>query len=339
MKIQHFDRQDEAQFASLINLLKECAAHDEPGNSPRCPVEMKFILNHEGAETDVAAFVALEDGQVRGAAIVLSPIEDNTHLSQFNVYVAPEYRRSGIGTSLFEFAAENSLATDRPAWMARTVNAIPGGPARASAGAAFAEAKGFTAALNLHRRRSNLHEADLEVEQALEDDLGDHVSDYELVEWVGTPPEDIIEGVAALTSLIMDQVPSGEVMVEEQKFNAERLRTVEDLDVQCGIKVVSTAARHKETGQIAAMSRAAVNAEPGTEAEIRITLVDPQHRGHRLGTLVKIGLHRQLRRDFPQVVHVKTGNADINPHMSAINDKLGYVEFEKAVIFQRVASH
>src|SRR5690606_40153197 len=64
--------------------------------------------------------------------------------------------------------------------------------------------------------------------------------------------------------------------------------------------------------------------EPGTDAEQWITLVAPQHRGHRLGLLIKLENHRQLRRERPAVRWIHTGNADVNRHMIAINELLGF---------------
>jgi hypothetical protein len=67
------------------------------------------------------------------------------------------------------------------------------------------------------------------------------------------------------------------------------------------------------------------------------TLVVPAHRGHRLGLAVKVANQRALAGRFPQLEWIITGNADVNAHMNAINDRLGFrvverlLEVEKAL--------
>jgi hypothetical protein len=54
------------------------------------------------------------------------------------------------------------------------------------------------------------------------------------------------------------------------------------------------------------------------------TLVRRDHRGHRLGTAVKVANLRALQRDRPDVTQVHTENAETNPWMVAINESLGF---------------
>ncbi len=55
-----------------------------------------------------------------------------------------------------------------------------------------------------------------------------------------------------------------------------------------------------------------------------ITAVLPEHRGHRLGLLVKAEMLALLTANEPAIRHVVTGNADSNRHMIAINEQLGF---------------
>ena len=50
-----------------------------------------------------------------------------------------------------------------------------------------------------------------------------------------------------------------------------------------------------------------------------------EHRGHRLGSLVKAAVLRQVLADFPSVRTVTTYNADSNVPMVAVNEALGFV--------------
>jgi RimJ/RimL family protein N-acetyltransferase len=55
-----------------------------------------------------------------------------------------------------------------------------------------------------------------------------------------------------------------------------------------------------------------------------ITLVDPAHRGHRLGVLIKIENLRYAREQRPGLRAIDTVNAASNEHMLAINRSLGF---------------
>ena len=49
-----------------------------------------------------------------------------------------------------------------------------------------------------------------------------------------------------------------------------------------------------------------------------------QHRGHRLGLLVKTAMLDWLAEAEPAIERIETGNAAANDHMIAVNDVLGF---------------
>jgi len=58
------------------------------------------------------------------------------------------------------------------------------------------------------------------------------------------------------------------------------------------------------------------------------TIVRGEHRGHRLGLLVKAANLQQLREQMPAVRWLNTWNAADNRHMVPINDRLGFRPME-----------
>ena len=56
----------------------------------------------------------------------------------------------------------------------------------------------------------------------------------------------------------------------------------------------------------------------------QITAVAKEHRGHRLGLLVKAANLQQLTGDDPGARRILTGNAGANKYMIAINEMLGF---------------
>lgn len=49
-----------------------------------------------------------------------------------------------------------------------------------------------------------------------------------------------------------------------------------------------------------------------------------EHRGHRLGLLVKLENTLWTRTAEPGLTHLVTWNAESNTHMLAINERMGY---------------
>ena len=64
-------------------------------------------------------------------------------------------------------------------------------------------------------------------------------------------------------------------------------------------------------------------------------MVLPEHRGHRLGLATKLASHRALRAAVPACRLVVTSNADVNTHMNAINEALGYRPLETLLEYHR----
>jgi uncharacterized protein involved in propanediol utilization len=64
-------------------------------------------------------------------------------------------------------------------------------------------------------------------------------------------------------------------------------------------------------------------------------MVLPGHRGHRLGLAAKLASHRALRAAVPVCELVATSNADVNAHMNAINEALGYRRLETLLEYHR----
>ena len=64
-------------------------------------------------------------------------------------------------------------------------------------------------------------------------------------------------------------------------------------------------------------------------------MVMPEARGHRLGLGMKLATHRALRAAYPACTAVVTSNADVNDHMNAVNEALGYRVLEQLLEYQK----
>jgi hypothetical protein len=96
------------------------------------------------------------------------------------------------------------------------------------------------------------------------------------------------------------------------------------------------AARHDGTGELAALTEMAVDpADPGWGHQM-FTVVIPKHRGHRLGLLTKIAMLRLLATTEPQLERISTWNAQVNEHMIAVNETIGYAVYRQPLTDYRL---
>jgi RimJ/RimL family protein N-acetyltransferase len=66
------------------------------------------------------------------------------------------------------------------------------------------------------------------------------------------------------------------------------------------------------------------------------TLVDPAHRGHRLGLAVKVANLRLLQEERPDVARLTTYNAEVNSHMIGVNEAMGFRPIARLGDFQKM---
>ena len=149
---------------------------------------------------------------------------------------------------------------------------------------------------------------------------------YSLVSWAGPVPEEFIEQAAAVYNAMNDAPRDPEIAPEE--WDAQRVRErINDLRPHFGMRDYTVAARHDATGELAALTEMAVDpADPGWGHQM-FTVVTRKHRGHRLGLLTKIAMLELLATTEPQLERISTWNAQVNEHMIAVNEALGYTVF------------
>ena len=75
--------------------------------------------------------------------------------------------------------------------------------------------------------------------------------------------------------------------------------------------------------------------DPGWGYQL-ITVVTREHRGHRLGLLLKVAMLELLATTEPRLERISTWNAESNAHMVAVNDALGYVPYSTPVTWSHL---
>ncbi|WP_025272203.1 GNAT family N-acetyltransferase [Haloglycomyces albus] len=269
-------------------------------------------------------YLAVSEQSVVGASHAALSTDDNQHLAMLEVMVHPEYRRQGIGSQLLQVTEKRLQDEGRHTFIASSIEGYPDGEAMDESGLAFAHHHGYHTSLIEVQRRNDLFAVD---ERELDDLLADawkHAQDYELIQYYNSAPEDLVEGLCVLHEGMYTDVPLGDTDIREVDFTPERLRARERASLERGVVQPHSVIRHKASKEIAGFS--VINVFPGSEdiAYQDDTIVHKTHRGHRLGTILKIANQRELRRIRPQLRYIDTWNAESNEHMIAINEAIGY---------------
>ncbi|WP_205325763.1 GNAT family N-acetyltransferase [Glycomyces sp. YM15] len=290
-------------------------------------------LEHPRPNSEFRCYAAVEDGAVRGQTWVYLPHDENAHYTEVELAVHPGHRRRGLGGALLDHLLRLARDERRSEIVVTVRTAVDGGPDRPDTGARFLEQRGFTAALTEIHRSLDLGEADLEAESRLWDESITSAADYELVSWTGRTPEHYLDGLGRIDSQIFAEIPLGEVDLRPRAIDAAYVRAREDRAEAQGHTMVRTLAVHKQSGDVVANTLIYVHGEE-PHANQAITIVDPAHRGHRLGLLAKLANLRQLREHHGGVTTIWAGNADTNAGMVAINDRLGFRPVDALVSYR-----
>ena len=191
----------------------------------------------------------------------------------------------------------------------------------------FLEKHGFKLALTVINRRCAVDALEPAAEQELlEKAQAAAGDDYEIISWIGRTPEELVETMARIDSTILAEVPLGDLELEPETIDAELKRARSARAEAIGIVPIQTVARHRESGEVVANTAVFAHKDDPeyTNAYQGITIVDPGHRGHRLGLLLKLVNLRLVRENYPHIRAIWTDNADVNAPMIGINVMLGY---------------
>lgn len=266
--------------------------------------------------------------------------------------VLPSHRRRGVGSRLLAVAEQTARDLRRSTVVgysdhpdARIAAGPHDGPTlRAPDGdaelPASAPAAGFAAAhgysLAQLERVSNLtvsgrvdaFRRELEARTARASAAG-----YRLEVWIDRTPDELVNAYAVARERMVLDVPAGGVTIDEERWDAARVRERESESLDGGMALL-VAAAVTDDGAIAGYTE--LELPLGREIAYQYdTLIVGAHRGHGLGMLVKLANIVRLAEIAPERAVVYTWNADENEHMLAINIALGFRRCGLEAIWQR----
>jgi GNAT superfamily N-acetyltransferase len=169
---------------------------------------------------------------------------------------------------------------------------------------------------------------------ALERASATHHDGYRLVTWQRTVPTDLMAAYCELQSTFLGEAPLGDMDLKAETWDRQRVEERDERMAATGRHQIGTVALDRDGSPAGLSELSFTTAAPGTASQ-GITVVLPAHRGRRLGTSLKIATLRALRETEPRCGYVFTDNADVNVHMNAVNDQLGFETVERMLTLQK----
>ncbi|MEU8375425.1 GNAT family N-acetyltransferase [Micromonospora sp. NPDC048894] len=322
--IAAIDPTDQPALDAAYRIAATVEATESPDLPPLCRRRFEAPLRHPMPGIDTRWSVARLDGVVAGWVRLNLHLLDNTDNASVELVVDPAHRRAGVGRALFTHAREQLRAAGGKRMVGSAVAALPGEPGGQLPGAAFAAALGAKAALVDVRRRLDVTALDRDRLAALRAGARSAVAGYRTVRWHGHPPTEHLADLAYLEGRMMTDAPLGDLEWEPERMDAERIQGMERALDARGVRRYSVAAVHEASGRLVAWTVLSLAANTTRHAWQQLTIVDPAHRGHRLGLLCKAENLEHTLTYEPELSVVDTYNAAANTHMIAINELLGF---------------
>jgi len=295
--------------------------HQWPGEPGWSVGEIRAQAHQPAGLVRTVLLAAVDGDDVVGAARAEIPDADNGHLMEITVAVPPEHRRRGVGTRLLVAVENLALEEGRTVLVGQQGQRV--GVDR-SAGERFATGHGYSMVLEDVRRDLSVPVADDRL-AALEAGAGPYAIGYDVVTFADRWPDDLLDDRAVLGQRMSVDAPWGAMDRGEERWGPARVRQTEALVAGMGRSLLVAAAVHRDRGRAVAFTEIAVPRGRPAVAYQWDTLVLAEHRGRRLGMLMKVANLRQLAATFPSTTTVATWNARQNDPMIAVNDALGCV--------------
>jgi RimJ/RimL family protein N-acetyltransferase len=159
--------------------------------------------------------------------------------------------------------------------------------------------------------------------------------EYRLLTFVTPWPEEFAEDEWELLRVMSTDEPAGDGEHEEEVWDEARMVEYDALREERGATKLCAIAQHVPSGRAVAMTEILVCEDEAHQSWQLITVVHPEHRGHRLGLAVKLANLDLLAEHSPGISFVLTGNAAVNAPMIAVNDMMGFRIVGEGMFWQK----
>ena len=334
MQIRPLDASDPAAMAAWHATHHAAHVFGLQHPSPWMLEEMRAEFLGERAGERVEPFGGYVDGVCVATGTLELPQMDNLHIGYVDVAVHPDHRRRGHGSAMLAHLTDVAVAQGRDTLNADALwdfDAPADGVGTTNAD--FLTAHGFVLGLVDVKRALDLP-VDPELLDRLAAEAASRHAGYVLRDFVGPVPEDIVDAFGDLVGSLISEAPMGDLDFEPEVFDATRIRADEKV-LQASGRTKYTTVAVAPDGELVAYSDLVVPTYDPQRVYQWGTLVRPAHRGHRLGLATKVHNLRRMQEREPGRSVVLTYNAEVNHHMIAVNEQMGFRPVARLGEFQK----
>ncbi len=340
------DAADAADFLAYAELNRQIC--DEEVGLPDLAQKAVDMIPGWLDDTDEISrgFVARRGGDIVGMVTVSLAQDSGASTAEFDLMVPREHWGQGIEETLLARAEDEARLAGRRVLQTWTLHRpVEGermltpktgwGKVPATELTALLEASGFSFEQVERNSGFDLHGDDSALKNALAEAQAAAGTEYHELSWSLPTPVGIRAGYAAVLARLSTDAPTGDLEIDEQQWDAERV-VRRDARLTGGGQLVSVSAvEHISSGTIVAYNELLIGADRTEVTHQMGTLVLKEHRGHRLGTIVKCANLLRWRDLAPQSPWVSTFNAEENRPMLDINEAIGFVPVSYAGAWQK----
>lgn len=326
---------DGADFIAMADVFNRAMEHDLGLDHLKWVASEMLPGWQDQTYREERGYLARRDGSPVGALQLSAPREDGATALEFDLLAVPEARGEGVETALLQQLlrdADELGRTSLQTWSVHPLGrATPTIPAPTGFGAVPLDAQsqflldaGFTLR-QVERNSSYALTGDPEpVRRMLAEAQRYAGSDYRLETWTSPTPAAFEESFAWVVSRMSTDVPMAGMDAVEEVWDAERIRRRDERLLAAGLTISVAAVVHVPTGRIVAYNELGIGADLSRPTSQWGTLVIREHRGHRLGTIVKCANILRWRDLVPSSPFITTFNAEENRPMLDVNEAVGF---------------
>ncbi|CAN5217764.1 GNAT family N-acetyltransferase [soil metagenome] len=281
-------------------------------------------------------WLARVDGVVVGRAIHETQVGEGSDVGWIDIDMHPSFERRGIGTALADAVEQYARELGQSRLISYAAHPDAPGPRIESPtgfGSVPADNREVRFSLARGYRLEQIERASRFALPPDRRDLTDRRAeaqaaagpDYAVHTWVGRTPPEWLADLAVLHTRMSTDAPSAGLEEPEDVWTVERLATYEQNHEAGAALIVTAAAEHVPTGRLVAFTQLEVPRAEGRALFQSDTLVLREHRGHRLGMLLKVANLEKVDDAYPGRPSVLTWNAEENRYMLGVNEAVGFV--------------
>jgi len=316
-----------AEIQEIAQFRQDLALEQKPEDPPT-PIEVitQWLRARPPGQWRVVFVARDRDLKLAGYGVGARNLKDtqNAHIRWSEIAVKPEHRRRGLGRALFAHVLGSFKGQgDELTVISETTDRVPSGEA-------FAQAIGAKPGLPMKMNQLDLAAVDRRKVREWSEAAP---KGYRLEQIDDTVPEEFVKAYIEASEGIND-MPRGDIAFKDWKLTEAQIRQRESFFKQAGLTWWLLLAIDEQTGAGVGFTEVEFNPSEPHAIQQEGTAVVAAHRGRGIGLWLKAVMLGRILAQRPDSHFIRTGNANVNAQMLAINEKLGFTYAWQSTLWQ-----